>query len=233
MDEQVIDSLKDPWVDMVRRALGQVGRGRATCFLAEGARLVEQALDAKAPIEAVFYRPEAAQETMDLVGRAASATVACRCMSKGIFFRVLDLGYETAADILAVVRRPDKGAFATISGESPCLLVGECVQDPRNVGVLVRTADAWKLAVAVFGAGRSLLAGSSALDDGFHLPRADCHRGRRARLPALAEGRRTEDRGELGPGFAAVLGCRPDGPMCPRARQRVIRVVWRGGVGLR
>jgi tRNA G18 (ribose-2'-O)-methylase SpoU len=74
-------------------------------------------------------------------------------MSKGIFFRVLDLGYETAADILAVVRRPDKGAFATISGESPCLLVGECVQDPRNVGVLVRTADAWKLAVAVFGAG--------------------------------------------------------------------------------
>jgi tRNA G18 (ribose-2'-O)-methylase SpoU len=152
-DEPIIDSLKDPWVDLVRRALGQVGRSRATCFLAEGRRLVEQALEAKAPIEAVFYRPEADLETADLLRRASAATVACRCVSKGIFFRVLDLGYETAADVLAVVRRPDTGSFATITGERACVLVGECVQDPRNVGVIVRTADAWKLSGAVFGAG--------------------------------------------------------------------------------
>jgi TrmH family RNA methyltransferase len=153
LNEQVIDSLKDPWVDMVRRALGQVGRSRPTCYLAEGRRLVSQALDAIAPVEAVFYLADAVPETMELVSRARAMGRECRCMTRGIFFRVLDLGYETAADVLAVIRRPAADSFATITGGSSCLLVGERVQDPRNVGVMVRTADAWHLAGVVLGAG--------------------------------------------------------------------------------
>ena len=76
-------------------------------------------------------------------------------MKRGVFFRLLGLGYETATRVLTlvkIVRTPVAELLASAS-EERCLLIGERIQDPRNVGVLIRTAEAWGLKAIAFTEG--------------------------------------------------------------------------------
>ncbi len=148
---EVISTLKHPAIVAARRALGQAGREGATAFLADGARLVSHAIRSGAPVESIFFlHPIAGPEEEVLYAAARGAGAACHLVTKGVFFRLLGLGYETSVGVLAVVRRPDSADFARLARGDVCVLVGEQIQDPRNVGVLVRTADAWRTACAVF-----------------------------------------------------------------------------------
>jgi TrmH family RNA methyltransferase len=150
----IISTLKHPAVVAAREGIGQVGRQAATAFLADGHRLVSQAIRSGAPIESVFFlHPFAGAEDAALLERARDAGLACHLVTKGVFFRLLGLGYETSVGALAVVRRPASADAAQLARGDACVLVGEQIQDPRNVGVLVRTADAWKISCAVFTSG--------------------------------------------------------------------------------
>jgi len=167
-DNEIISRVKDPAVAAARRRIGQMGREPAAAFLVDGRTLVTQALAARAPVEAVFFLAERRKggrlldasgpdpvsalspEQTDVLEHARRADVACHLVSRGVFFRILGLGYETAVRVLAVVDRPElRSPVAFVSGEA-CFLVGERIQDPRNVGVLIRTAEAGGAACAVF-----------------------------------------------------------------------------------
>lgn len=123
--------LKD--LAQLSRSKGRRQQGR---FLVEGVRSVESAVAAGAPLEAVLVTPEAADD--DRVARLLDAadtevhTVAARDLD-----RVGDA--RTSQGVLAVSR----SVVADGSGllEPPVLLL-DGVQDPGNVGALVRTA-AW------------------------------------------------------------------------------------------
>ncbi len=54
--------------------------------------------------------------------------------------------------MLATVSRPQSADVTKFLNGDVCLLVGEHIQDPRNVGVLIRTADAWGIPCAIFSA---------------------------------------------------------------------------------
>jgi len=84
---------------------------------------------------------------------AEQAGARCSLLARGIFFRLLGTGYETAVTVLATVRMQPLSPEAALGkvGADSCLLVGERIQDPRNVGVLIRTADAAGLPLAAFG----------------------------------------------------------------------------------
>ena len=149
--EDVISTIKDAAVVAARRSLGQIGRQGATAFLADGHRLVGHALRAGAPIESVFFlHPVEGEEEAELLRRARQSGVECRHVTRGVFFRMLGLGYETSVGVLAVIERPPSADARRLAQGDACLLAGERIQDPRNVGVLVRTADAWGLPCAVF-----------------------------------------------------------------------------------
>jgi len=148
---EAIDTIKHPAVLAARQALGQVGRQGATAFLADGLRLVTQAVRSPATVETVFFlHPLVGPEEQALLGRAQKSGLACHMVRKGVFFRMLGLGYETSVGVLAVVKRPVTADVARVARGDVCVLVGEQIQDPRNVGVLVRTADAWETVCAVF-----------------------------------------------------------------------------------
>jgi TrmH family RNA methyltransferase len=149
---RAISSIKHPDVAAARRDL-RGGAGRAPrCFVADGARLAAQALEAGAPVEALFLLDPPGEAEAALIERARAAGVRCLTASRGVFFRLLGLGYETSARVLAVVRRRLADDAPRPAGDDYCLLLGEAVQDPRNVGVLVRTADAFGLSAAAFTA---------------------------------------------------------------------------------
>jgi len=153
--EETISSIKHPVIAAVRRSLGQVGGGRATAFLVEDAKMVSQALAAGAPLGTVLYVDSAEQpEGEGLAKTARQAGVECHRVTRGVFFRVLDLGYETATRVLATVRVEPlpPGQVGELVDQDACFLVGEQIQDPRNVGVLIRTADAFGVRAAILTA---------------------------------------------------------------------------------
>ncbi len=154
MSDEVIAQIKHPAVASARRALGQASSGKAHAFLVEGPGMVSQALAARAPILAVFALAPEQLEEEERAALAAvrEAGVPWHLVSRGVLFRLLGVGYETAARMLAVVEsRPlslEEG-LARLTPES-CFIVGERLQDPRNVGVLIRVADTVRDSLALF-----------------------------------------------------------------------------------
>lgn len=150
---EVVSSIKHPAVAAARRSLGQVGSGEPRAFLLDGHRLVAQALESDLPLEGVFFLDPVEGEEEALFQRAAERGVACHVLRRGVFFRLLGLGYETSVRVLAVVQRPRFPDVAESLVGDACVLVGEDIQDPRNVGVLIRTADGWGSAGVVLSQG--------------------------------------------------------------------------------
>jgi len=143
-----IDSVKHPAVVEARRST----RAQGDCVLVDGHRFVAQAIAAGAALRRVFLlHPTPAEHPAARVAAdACRAGIECLALPKGVFFRVLGLGYETAVRVLAQIGRPPFADPASLARTGTCLLVGERIQDPRNVGVMLRTADAWSLPGAVF-----------------------------------------------------------------------------------
>ena len=140
---EVISSIKHPAVAGARRRLGRSGSGEPASFLLDGHRLVAQALRSGLSLEGVFFLHPVEGEEAGLLRRAAEEGAPCRVLSRGVFFRLLGLGYETSVRVLVVLPRPRFPDVAeSVTGDA-CVLVGEDIQDPRNVGVLIRTADGW------------------------------------------------------------------------------------------
>ena len=144
----IVTSIKHPAVAEARRSARPSGSTPPSCFLVDGRKMVDQALDADATVESVFFLDPPGE----LFDRARRAGADCHIVSRGVFFKLLGLGYETAADVLAVIRRAESHPLPDSPAAGFRTVVGERIQDPRNVGVIVRTADAAGLRSAVFSA---------------------------------------------------------------------------------
>jgi TrmH family RNA methyltransferase len=153
---EVLANLKHPVVAAARRSLGQLGGEAPTAFVIEGASRIGQAVSAGAPVETVlFLDPVSTPEDRALRESLPGVTIAAHLVARGVFFRLLDLGYETATRVFATVRAEPLPAerLGELADPQACFLVGERIQDPRNVGVLIRTAEALGVRAAIFGLG--------------------------------------------------------------------------------
>jgi tRNA G18 (ribose-2'-O)-methylase SpoU len=143
---QKLSSVKQEIYRSTRRAVEA-----REAFLAEGTGMVEQALSAKAPMERVFLHEAAQSEERQAAEIAASAGVPVITVTRGVFVKLLGLGYETTTRLAAVVRVPCVDALREPSTPPPVCLAAERIQDPRNVGVLMRTADAFAVPFRLSG----------------------------------------------------------------------------------
>jgi len=153
---ELIETIKHPAVAAARRSIGESGSAEASAFLVEGRRLVSEALEAGAALEALFFLHPVDDPAEAAVMRSAQrAGVKCWLVTRGVFFRLLGLGYETSVRVLGTAGIPPRALSEVIESvdDNACILVGERIQDPRNVGVLIRTADGWGLKTAIFSAG--------------------------------------------------------------------------------
>lgn len=122
------------------RAGGREATGR---YLVEDADMVMQALhpSAPSPVFAVFATPE---ETTRLEPLCAARSVPLFVLSgAGLITKLVGTGYATAVTAVAVVAQYVVSPLDLLNGRPDALiLAGERIQDPRNVGVLIRTAEA-------------------------------------------------------------------------------------------
>ena len=162
------------------RALRRDAARRTTegVFVAEGLHLAGDALDCGAPVEMVIVSPR-------LASTAEGRQLRQRVEERGLALsETSDAGLESIQDarspqpILMLIRRINRSLADCLSesGKNPLLLVAHGVQDPGNLGSLLRTAEA-------AGAGAFFTTPGAA--DLFHPRAVRASMGSILRLPAL------------------------------------------------
>lgn len=139
---QLITSLKNPTVKFLRALRMRKYRQREGYFLAEGIRIVEEALTCGAAVETLVYAPDL------LISERARALVngverSRRLALSGDVFRTLSERNEPQG-IAALIRIEDEDRpSATIPlSDDMLVIVAYQLRDPGNLGAIIRTADA-------------------------------------------------------------------------------------------
>jgi len=136
---QTLSGIKHPSFQEALSLLKPAGRSATGRFLAEDIHLVEQALaDSRVHVDSVFCVAEVAP---GLQTACATRSIPLLVATKGLLAKLLGTGYETGVSAVAIVAKRSAGPDNLLS-PGAVVLVGDRIQDPRNVGVLVRTADA-------------------------------------------------------------------------------------------
>ena len=123
----------------VRDLQRRKARGRRGLAVIEGVRLIEEALAAGLEFKGALVAPELARTTRGqaLAAELASHAIAVEEVGSRVFSDLA--GTDTPQGILAIVQ-PRSWGLTDVQGGA--LLVVDGVQDPGNVGTLIRTAHA-------------------------------------------------------------------------------------------
>lgn len=133
----------NPRIKYVRRLGIRRFRDREKRFVAEGIRFVEEALDSAWPVEVLVYCSKVLenQRGKDLLKKAASRNIGLIEIEEALFNELA--GTDTPQGILAVVNQRRVSLEDLQITDRPALLVMvDGVQDPGNLGTIVRSADA-------------------------------------------------------------------------------------------
>jgi TrmH family RNA methyltransferase len=113
-------------------------------FVAEGVHLAEEALAAGAPVELAVVAPrlKGTPQGRDLVGRLTAAGIPVHETADATLDSLQDA--RSPQPVLVLVRRSAPSLDAVVRGRGgvPLLVIAEGMQDPGNLGGIVRTADA-------------------------------------------------------------------------------------------
>ncbi|MEL7566988.1 MAG: RNA methyltransferase [Dehalobacterium sp.] len=117
-------------------------REKEKLFMLEGVRLIEEALDAGVQINYVLYTPKLSNSTRGnkLIESFANHGVAVYLVEESIFDDVSDT--ENPQGILAIARILHSELSQLEINERSLLLLIDGVQDPGNLGTMIRTACA-------------------------------------------------------------------------------------------
>jgi TrmH family RNA methyltransferase len=155
-----ITSVDNKAVKFARRLLTKKGRDSCGYYLIEGPKLLAEALDYDAEILFAFFCEETpgCGETRpfhiaSLAERIARAGIDALLTTERVFRGICDA--ETPQGVAAVVKKPVFCVETVFSRVGANILVLDRIQDPGNIGSLIRTADAAGFGgvIAVSGAG--------------------------------------------------------------------------------
>lgn len=139
----VIESKQNARFKHVRKLMEQK-KYRAQCgqFVAEGEKMLEEAIRSGATLEEIFVSEQA--QASAVVAQAQSSGVAIHIISGTLMRALSDL--ETPQSLLFTCRmRAHAGSLSNVRN----MLVLDALQDPGNLGTILRTADAFALDAVV------------------------------------------------------------------------------------
>jgi TrmH family RNA methyltransferase len=135
---QHINGIKDEAFRAAQLLLKPQGRAEANCYLVEGDNLVHQALKSSST-RAVYAIPESAPHFRE---ECLQKGVPLYVAGGGLMQKLVGTGYETAVTSLAIVAQHRLESETWAPPADALILACERIQDPRNAGVLIRTAEA-------------------------------------------------------------------------------------------
>ena len=137
----MITSRSNPLIKSLRRlSSDRRYREREGCFLVEGVHMVEEALSSGWPVRLILHTPAAAERAGFLWPKAREKNVPLVAVAEELVDELA--GTVTPQGVMALVEMP-RGELAVLLGAPPSLLVlVDGVQDPGNLGTIVRSAAA-------------------------------------------------------------------------------------------
>ena len=133
----MISSNQNPKIKLARALAGRPKERRdAEAFLAEGVRLVEEALAANWPFRFVLCSDELSERGKKLVEKLEAKKIDVEIVESRLLQSLSET--ETSQGIIAVL----KDFQLPIPESSNFILIPDSIRDPGNLGTLLRTADA-------------------------------------------------------------------------------------------
>lgn len=133
-----ITGVNNPQVKAATELKQKKYRTKAGLFLAEGLRTVEESIEAS-QVESIFYTPIDDERTRKALETAASKGIKLFCVNEAVMKKISDT--ETPQGIIAVCNMTHLSLEKLLT-QGKMLLVLDRVQDPGNIGTMLRTADA-------------------------------------------------------------------------------------------
>jgi RNA methyltransferase, TrmH family len=143
---ETIQSLQNPRVKNWVKLLSKKGRMKEGTFLIEGEHLVEEAVKAKAELVCIIIQ-SGLETKFSLIH---NASVPIYLVTDAVLQKITDT--ETPQGICAIVRMAEHSLSEVLSQESLVLIL-DAIQDPGNLGTIIRTADAAGVSGIILGSG--------------------------------------------------------------------------------
>ena len=140
----IISSPKNEKIKELVKLQNAKGRKKAGMYLLEGEHLVEEAIKEKAPIELIVVSSNRLEDYQLLLSRTNAQLLV---VSQEVFQKLSMT--ETTQGILAVVEIVKQEALP----QNGRIIVLDAIQDPGNLGTIVRTADAAGFDAVILGTG--------------------------------------------------------------------------------
>jgi TrmH family RNA methyltransferase len=142
MSGRQVTSLANPTVKAVRALHLRKEREESGLFLAEGLKLIGEALDLGRTPRVLLYGPEAA--TMPILRRAADTTAKAGGDVIEVNREILEKvsRRENPQTVIAVFPQVFDNLQSLDPARARCWVALQAVRDPGNLGTIVRTADA-------------------------------------------------------------------------------------------
>jgi len=150
----VIDSPQNRWVKLARSLHARKGRQEHGLFLVEGPRVVGEALGRTEIVWLAVCEELADPLGLEVAQAAGEAGVEVAWLTPRAFEALSDARHPQGIAAVAKLQRTELGTVDIAAGPA-CVLILVDVQDPGNVGTMIRSADA-------FGAKAVILAGQCA-----------------------------------------------------------------------
>lgn len=146
MNHTEIMSVQNARVKEWAQLLERKGRDKQGKYIIEGYHLVEEALRAGASVETILYSLDKGAPT-----GLNTAGVEWVGVSQAVLEKCSDT--QTPQGVLGIVARPELGMDELLAGEHDLVVVLDGVQDPGNLGTIIRSADAVGAKAVVLGRG--------------------------------------------------------------------------------
>lgn len=140
----LLTSLQNPKLKSVRSLHARKGRRQAGAFLLETTKLVHEAVASGWPLEEVF----ATEEWVARYGAVAGVSVTL--VAERVFTQLVTT--ETPEGVVAVARLPRDPELPAVT-RTAFYVVADALQDPGNLGTIIRTADAVGATAVLVGPG--------------------------------------------------------------------------------
>lgn len=166
-----ITSLQNPKVKEWASLLDKKGREKQQQFLIEGVHLVKEALQSDADVRTVVYSLERGIPK-ELAPLQSGSSVEWTGVSEQVLAKCTDT--QTPQSVFAVVWKLRWQAEQLLDAKNSLVVVVDGVQDPGNLGTMIRSADAVNATGVVLGRGTADLYNPksvrSTMGSLFHLP---------------------------------------------------------------
>ncbi len=116
-------------------------------FVVEGVRLCEEALKNNAEISYLVYSCSASKKYSDIINKLSKCSETTLCVEDRIFSTLSDT--KTPQGVLCVVKTLDKQTHFDTIRKNGIILALDNIQDPSNLGTILRSADALGISLVV------------------------------------------------------------------------------------